>query len=96
MGAYVARRIAALVPLLLIVSFIVFSLSQLLPGDPAVVLAGGQKATPAGIAHARDKLHLDEPFVEQYGIWLGDAVQGDLGDSFFDHRPSRNRPIGSR
>lgn len=86
MGAYIARRIAALVPLLLIISFIVFSLSQLLPGDPAIVLAGGQKATPAGIARARDKLHLDKSFVEQYAIWLGDTVRGDLGDSFFDHR----------
>jgi peptide/nickel transport system permease protein len=84
-GAYIARRVAALVPLLLIVSFIVFSLSQLLPGDPARVIAGGQKATPAGIAKARKELHLDKPFVQQYAIWLGDAVTGDLGTSFFDH-----------
>ncbi len=86
MGAYIARRLLALIPLLLIVSFIVFSLSQLLPGDPAVVLAGGQKATPAGIARARDKLHLDEPFLKQYVIWVGDVLHGDLGDSYFDHR----------
>lgn len=86
MGAYVARRLAALVPLLIIISFIVFSLSQLLPGDPAIVLAGGQKATPEGIARARENLHLDEPFVKQYLIWVGDVVQGDLGESFFDHR----------
>ena len=74
-GAYIARRLAALIPLLIIISFIVFSLSQLLPGDPAIVLAGGQKATPAGIAAAREKLHLDESFVEQYVIWLGDTAQ---------------------
>lgn len=86
MGAYIARRLAALVPLLLIVSFIVFSLSQLLPGDPALVLAGGQKATPAGIARAREELHLDQPFVKQYVIWLGEVARGDLGTSFFDHR----------
>ncbi len=86
MGAYIARRLLALVPLLIIVSFIVFSLSQLLPGDPALVLAGGQKATPEGIARAREQLHLDEPFVKQYVIWLGDTIQGDLGESFFDHR----------
>ncbi len=86
MGAYIARRVAALVPLLLIVSFIVFSLSQLLPGDPAVVIAGGQKATPAGIAAAREQLRLDDPFVKQYVLWLGDTVRGDLGVSFFDHR----------
>jgi peptide/nickel transport system permease protein len=58
----------------------------LLPGDPALVLAGGQKATPEGIARAREQLHLDEPFVKQYVIWLGDTVQGDLGESFFDNR----------
>ena len=86
MGAYVARRIVALVPLLLIVSFIVFSLSQLLPGDPALVIAGGQKATPEGIARAREQLHLDEPFVKQYVIWLGEVAHADLGESFFDHR----------
>src|SRR6478609_933933 len=56
MGAYIARRVLALIPLLIIVSFIVFSLSQLLPGDPARVIAGGQKATPEGSANAREDL----------------------------------------
>ena len=85
MGAYIARRVLALIPLLIIVSFIVFSLSQLLPGDPARVIAGGQKATPEGIAKAREELHLNKPFIQQYGIWLGNAARGDLGTSFFDH-----------
>ena len=86
MGSYVARRLLALIPLLLIVSFIVFALSLLIPGDPARVVAGGQKATPAGVERARKKLRLDKPFVEQYGLWLGHAAQGDLGDSFYNHR----------
>ena len=86
MGAYVVRRLLAIIPLLLIVSFIVFALSLLIPGDPARVVAGGQKATPAGVARARAKLHLDKSLPEQYGLWLGDAVQGDLGDSFYNHR----------
>jgi peptide/nickel transport system permease protein len=86
LGAYIARRLVALVPLLLIVSFIVFSLSQLLPGDPAVVIAGGQQATPEGIAQAREELHLDQPFVKQYVVWLGEVARGDLGTSFFDNR----------
>ncbi|MGZ4737182.1 MAG: ABC transporter permease [Acidimicrobiia bacterium] len=90
MGAYVVRRLLAIIPLLLIISFIVFALSLLIPGDPARTLAGGQKATAAGVARARKKLHLDQPFVNQYGIWLGDAVQGDLGESFFN-----NRTVGS-
>ena len=87
MGAYIARRLLALIPLLIIVSFTVFSLSQLLPGDPARVIAGGQKATPEGIQKAREELHLDKGFFEQYVIWLGDVVHGDLGTSFFDHEP---------
>lgn len=86
MGAYVVRRLLAIIPLLLIVSFIVFALSLLIPGDPARVVAGGQKATAEGVARAREKLHLDKSLPEQYGIWLGDAVQGDLGVSFYNHR----------
>jgi peptide/nickel transport system permease protein len=85
-GAYIIRRLLAIIPLLIIVSFLVFALSLLIPGDPAVTIAGGQKATPEGVARARDKLHLDQPFVSQYGIWLRGAVQGDLGESFFNHR----------
>ncbi len=86
MGAYVARRLLALIPLLLIVSFIVFGLSQLIEGDPARVVAGGQKATAEGVERAREKLHLDRSLPEQYGIWLGNALQGDLGESFYNHR----------
>ena len=89
MGAYIARRVLALIPLLIIVSFIVFSLSQLLPGDPARVIAGGQKATPEGIAKAREELHLDKPFVQQYGIWLGNARAGRPRDVVLRPRDGR-------
>lgn len=81
MIGFVVRRLLALIPLLLVVSFIVFGLSLLVPGDPARTLAGGEKARPEGIAKVRKQLHFDKPFVEQYGIWLGHAVRGDLGDS---------------
>ncbi|MBM3674757.1 MAG: ABC transporter permease [Actinobacteria bacterium] len=86
MGTYVARRLLLTVPLLLLVSIIVFGLSQLIQGDPAVVIAGGQKATPEGIVRAREELHLDRSTIEQYGIWLGNAVRGDLGESFYNNR----------
>ncbi len=86
MGAYIVRRLLAIIPLLIIVTFLVFALSLLIPGDPARTIAGGQKATAEGVARAREKLHLDEPFFSQYGTWLRGAVQGDLGESFFNHR----------
>jgi len=83
---YVIRRIVALVPLLLIVSFVVFGLSLLIPGDPAQTLAGGQNAKPETVAKIREDLHLDEPVFRQYGHWLGGVVRGDLGTSFLRNR----------
>ena len=86
MGTYIVRRLALTIPLLLLVSVIVFGLSQLIQGDPAVVVAGGQQATPAGIERAREEMHLDRSTAAQYGIWLGGAVRGDLGESFYNNR----------
>lgn len=83
MGTLIARRLLALVPLLVLVSFFVFILIALVPGDASVTLAGGENATPERIAEVREELHLDESIVQQYGRWLGDAVQGDLGDSLY-------------
>lgn len=66
---------------MLLVSFIVFGLSVLIPGDAAVTLAGGQEATQERIDRIREDLGFDKPFLEQYGNWLGDAARGDFGDS---------------
>ena len=87
MGALILRRLLSIIPLLLLVSFGVFMLVALVPGDAAVTLAGGENATPERIAAVRAELHLDDPLVEQYGRWLGDAVQGDLGQSLFTDVP---------
>jgi peptide/nickel transport system permease protein len=75
----------SLIPLLVLVSFGVYMLVALVPGDAAVTLAGGENATPEKIAEVRAELHLDEPLVSQYGRWLGNAVQGDLGTSLYSH-----------
>ena len=83
----IGRRLLTLVPTLLVVTFLVFLLVKLLPTDPAIAAAGGDSATPAGIAQAREDLHLDEPLVSQYWRWLTDAVQGDLGDSYGRRTP---------
>jgi peptide/nickel transport system permease protein len=69
------------------VSFGVFVLVALVPGDAATTLAGGENATPERVAAVREQLHLDDPLVSQYGRWLGNAVQGDLGESLFSHVP---------
>jgi peptide/nickel transport system permease protein len=81
--SFVARRLLITIPLLLFISFGVFSLVLLLPGDPAVTLAGGVHATPAQIAHIRQQLHLNQPFWKQYLTWLGHVLHGDLGASLF-------------
>jgi peptide/nickel transport system permease protein len=77
----VLHRLLGLVPVLLIVSFAVFFLLALVPGDPAVTLAGGVNATPAEIARVRAELHLNEPLLVQYWHWLTAALRGNLGTS---------------
>jgi peptide/nickel transport system permease protein len=83
----VVRRLLALVPVLLIVSFAVFFLLALVPGNPAITLAGGVTATPAQIAHVTAQLHLDDPLFVQYGRWLGNALHGNLGTSISTGQP---------
>jgi peptide/nickel transport system permease protein len=83
---YIVRRLLALIPLLLIISFIVFSLSLLIPGDPARYLAGGNNATAAQVLHVRHVLNLDKSFLQQYWIWLSHAARGDLGTSLYDNQ----------
>ena len=85
MGAFIGRRLAAMVPLLILITLGVYALVLLIPGDPARTLAGGVNAQPAEIARIRHQLHLDEPFFAQYWQWLTHAVRGDLGTSLFQH-----------
>ena len=73
-------RLAGILCTLWIVSVIVFGLQQLLPGDPAVVLAGEDRS-PETVAAIRELWRLDEPVWVQYGHWLGRVLQGDLGQS---------------
>jgi peptide/nickel transport system permease protein len=81
MGKLVLRRLMSIIPVLLIVSFAIFFLLALVPGDPAVTLAGGVSATPAEIARVRAQLHLNEPLLVPYWHWLTGAVRGNLGTS---------------
>ena len=74
------RRILLSIPVLLIVSLLVFALLELAPGDVAVTVAG-ESASPERIAEVREQLGLNEPFITRYWNWLTDAISGDLGRS---------------
>jgi peptide/nickel transport system permease protein len=83
---FVLRRLVGLVPLLLVLSVAVFLLVYLIPGDPAVTLAGGEAATPERVAEVREQLGFDEPVVVQYGDWLAGAIRLDFGESLYTGR----------
>jgi peptide/nickel transport system permease protein len=85
MTGYVGRRLVALVPLLLIISALVFSMTFLIPGDPARTLAGGLHASANQVASVRHQLGLDQSIIAQYWRWLSHAVSGNLGVSLFSH-----------
>ena len=96
MGSLIARRLLALIPILLLVSFATFMLVALIPGDAAVTIAGGNNATPQHIEEVRHKLHLDDPILEQYGRWLGNAAHLDFGESLFNERESVGDELAAR
>ena len=82
MISFVARRLLATIPVLLIVAVLVFLLLRLTPGDPAAIMAGDAASTEQ-IARIRSGLGLDRPILVQFGIWFGHLLQGDLGESFY-------------
>lgn len=86
MYAFLTRRLLTIVPTLLFVTMLIFSLQQLLPGDPAKVLAG-EEQDPAVVAYLRQKMHLDKPLPVRYFHWLGGVLQGDLGESLRMQKP---------
>ncbi len=88
MFEYLVRRLASIVPTLVLVSMLIFGLQQLLPGDPAKILAG-EDQDPTVVAYLRVKLHLDEPLPLRYAHWVGGVLQGDLGESVRSQEPVR-------
>ncbi|MED3689937.1 ABC transporter permease subunit [Peribacillus butanolivorans] len=80
MWQYIVKRLVSLIPLLLVVSFIVFMFIHIIPGDPARLLAG-KDATAEEVEMARASLGLDKPLYEQYFVYLKDTLTGDMGYS---------------
>ena len=93
--AFILRRLAFAVPLLLLISFGVFALVKLAPGDPVRALIGSRPSNPETIAAIREQYHLNDPFLVQYGKWLWQVVQGDLGRSINGNRPVAQHDRGS-
>ncbi len=83
---YLLKRLAALIPTIFFVTVIVFCLQQLLPGDPATMLAG-EDQDPTVVAYLKKKMHLDEPLPVRYGYWIAGVVHGDLGESLRIQQP---------
>ena len=82
MCAYIARRLLATIPVMTVVALFVFLLLRLTAGDPAAIIAG-DNATSEQVAQIRARLGLDRPITQQFLIWLGQLLRGDLGESFF-------------
>lgn len=86
MNRYIVSRLLQLIPVLFGVVLAVFLMLKLTPGDPAAALLGVQ-ATPEELARVRHAMGLDRPWFVQFGIWLWDALQGDLGQSYISKKP---------
>jgi len=83
---FLPKRLLQLVPTLFLVSVIIFSLQQLLPGDPALVMAGEER-DPAVIEQIRKQYRLDQPLPIQYVHWVGNVLTGNLGESMRIKQP---------
>ena len=86
MLSYILRRLAIAIPTLILVSMFIFTLQKILPGDPALALAGEDR-DPAALEFIREKYKLNDPIYEQYLAWAGAALKGDLGVSLRTNQP---------
>ena len=83
MGQYIARRLLALIPVLLGVSLVVFMLIRMIPGDPVIIMLG-ERARPEDIERVREEMGFNRPIYVQYIEWMGRIVRGDLGTSIIN------------
>src|SRR5258708_19350635 len=83
---FLGKRILQIIPTLFCVSVLIFSLQHLLPGDPALVMAGEER-DPAVIEQIRQQYHLDQPIPVQYVYWVKGVLSGDFGESLPNKAP---------
>lgn len=93
----IISRLLRLAATLLAVTFLTFSLTSFLPGDPAIAILGVESnPDPEKIAEIREDLNLNDPFFVRYGRWLGNAATGDLGESYINRGQSVSGTIWQR
>ena len=93
MGVPLTRRIAATVPLLFVISAVVFGLLHLVPGGPLAVYLSNPDVRPEDLERLKRALGLDQPVWRQYAQWLGGFLSGDWGFSYSDGRPVVDRVV---
>lgn len=82
MAGYIVRRVLQAIPVLLGTTFLIYFMVFAMPGDPIVALFGDKTPPPQVLDQLRERYHLDQPFIVQYFIFLGNIFRGDLGVSF--------------
>jgi oligopeptide transport system permease protein len=82
MAGYIVRRLLQAIPVLLGTTFLIYFMVFAMPGDPIVALFGDKTPPPQVLDALRERYHLDQPFIVQYFIFLGNIFRGDLGVSF--------------
>ena len=91
MTAYIVRRLLAMVPIILGVTFLTFAIINLMPGSPVLRLRDNPKIRPEAAAELERQLGLDKPWPERYVTWLGNLARGDLGVSLYNRLPVADR-----
>jgi peptide/nickel transport system permease protein len=80
MGAYILRRLLTLIPTLIVISFLSFVFVRMIPGDPAVIMLG-ERARKEDVEQYKEQMGLNQPIVIQYARYIGQVLQGNLGNS---------------
>ncbi len=87
MLAYLLKRLAEVIPTLIGITIVAFGLIRMIPGDPVVLMIGERGASPEVVEEMKANYGLDKPLVTQYGLFVGNALRGDLGTSIISNRP---------
>lgn len=81
MGKYIVRRLLQMIPVIIGSTFLIYSMIFAMPGDPTAGKCGERPCPPAYVAEFREKYNLDDPLPVQYGKYMGNVLQGDLGEN---------------
>ena len=90
MTRLIVTRLLTLIPLMFLITSVVFFMVRFVPGDPAKIMVGGQRISEKNLQSIREQYNLDEPLLVQYGIWVSDLADGNLGRSYRQRQEVRD------